>query len=172
MKVYVFYVPKETLDETIVLSSGSVNCMDEVKYDLYAYTTNSYVKDEFIRVRNMDKFKLKIYDMKSSIYKNFKMNYKYRELKYLKLRSESKDNFVSVLSTKRELSMMNYVIENKILYGHIIKYVSNSALFTLDDDYIILLRKILNDNIDEIIYDELAIYISLYTKLFRIYEGR
>ena len=74
MEVYIFYVPKDDFNETVVVTHGYINCLDETKYDLYAYTKNEDIKDDFVKLRNMDIFKLKIYNMTKDMYDNLKGN--------------------------------------------------------------------------------------------------
>lgn len=169
MKIHIFYKKRPVSKECNI--NQSFNLINEPMYDIYAYTENKDVANEFIKERNMEKYAYRIVNFNKKEFHKFDKQYCEYKLCLLKLKN-SIDSYIEVLGTEIEFD----VVLNFIDKGDILRIINNSisklANLPLKQKIIDSLLYI-NHNLEKsecLLYNEFEIFISIFKRDFNV-EG-
>ncbi len=126
MKLYAFYKIKNAKKKILDVP------------ELYAFTYDKEIKDEFIKQRNMEIFHLIVKNMSKNDTKEFSKRFNRQELKYHEMYTksefdESQKRKIKVLTTWNEVE--SAILKVDIIFDELSKYVSPSV-FYLKNEYI------------------------------------
>ena len=112
--------------------------------DVYAFTNNIEIANNFINTRNMDVFVCRIHKITNSEYNDFLKNYMKEELAMYESNTKNRGSVqtINIALTRRERTMIRNEISN-ILYGKILEYMSWNTE---------IIKKKYRDCLDKILY--------------------